>query len=81
MRNGNGNGAKHERREVSLKRLDKIAAVASAKAIKRTHALGLPITVLENDEIVRVFPDGRREFVKKLEIEKHTLIQKRIVLK
>ncbi len=39
---------------------------ASANAIKRTHAIGLPATVAKGDKIVKLYPDGREEVIGEL---------------
>lgn len=59
----NGNGAKHERREVSIKRLNKVLKAASTAARREMHARGLPITIWEDGAVVDVFPDGTKTIV------------------
>lgn len=62
----NGKHAKREREEISTKRLAEAVRKAPAQAIRKGIALGLPVTSLEGDSIVKNFPNGRREVVKKL---------------
>ena len=48
------------------KKLAKAARECSADAVRRTFEAGLTITILVGDRIVRRWPDGREELVKKL---------------
>jgi len=48
------------------KKLAKAARECSADAVRRTFEAGLPITILVGDSIIRRWPDGREELVKKL---------------
>ena len=48
--------------------LETIAAEASQRAIDEAFALGIPITVIKNNNLVRIHPDGTEEVVKQLNI-------------
>ncbi|HLX63836.1 MAG TPA: hypothetical protein VKX17_21370 [Planctomycetota bacterium] len=68
----NGKRAKVER-EISTKRLAQAAREATTQAVRETFELGLPITVLEGENIVKVFPDGRKTVVKRLKLKRRQL--------
>jgi hypothetical protein len=47
--------------------LPALSGSAFAEARQKVLASGLPVLQSEGDTIYRVFPDGRKEFVKKIE--------------
>jgi hypothetical protein len=49
----------------------------SDRAIQETFSQGFPITTIVDDDIVRLYPDGKMEFIKKLE-KKRIKVEKRI---
>jgi len=51
---------KPEDESPETKKLRKVAADASAEAIRKAHAHGLSITVVQDNEIVQIAPDGTR---------------------
>ena len=48
------------------RKLAKAARECSAEAVRRTFAVGRPITILVGNRIVRRWPDGHEDFVKEL---------------
>lgn len=54
--------------ETALLKLVKQGALEAigAMAVKESYDLGLPVTVLDNGVIYRVYPDGTRTVVKQL---------------
>ena len=47
--------------------LGRIASAASRGAVQAARKNGLSVTVLDGKRIVRIAPDGKKTFVKKLE--------------
>ena len=58
--------------DLTLKERAKLAREAGLKAIKETLDAGFPVTGAEGDNIVRTYPDGRKEVIGK--IRRHTPI-------
>jgi hypothetical protein len=50
---------------VTLAETGKLAE-AGAAAVRATKAAGLPVTFLEGNNVIREYPDGRREVVRRL---------------
>jgi hypothetical protein len=44
---------------------------AIAQASKNAEKLGIPIVRIEDDNLVRVYPDGRKEFIKEIKQSKN----------
>lgn len=42
------------------------AIVASFRANQRAQAAGMPVMIEQNNELVRIWPDGRRELIRKI---------------
>ncbi|MCF8243606.1 MAG: hypothetical protein K9J37_08885 [Saprospiraceae bacterium] len=68
MINNNREGNLYPERELEdlspeeiVKALQDIGAETGRRAIAEAKALGLPVTFVENDQIIKEFPDGRRE--------------------
>lgn len=63
--------------------LDKTVLEMMQTAVKKAYrdalSSGSSILIFENDEIVEVFPDGTRKFVRK--IEPRIKIKKRVIIK
>ncbi|KHT17950.1 hypothetical protein [Pectobacterium brasiliense] len=49
--------------------LSRIAQAASQKAIKEAFAAGMAIHYISEGKLVKAYPDGRKEYVKDLDIE------------
>ncbi len=47
--------------------ISRVAKEASINAIKDTLGRGRPVMTLRNESIVRIYPDGRTETVRKIE--------------
>lgn len=45
---------------------------AGTKAVQSSWQKGIAVTILENGKIYRVYPDGRRKFIKSIPSSKHT---------
>jgi hypothetical protein len=56
------------KRVVDLTRAERavLAAEAGRRAVAQTKAAGLPVTGKENGQIVRTYPDGRKEILQKI---------------
>lgn len=65
--------------EEECKYIKRVARDASLDAIEETFRQGRPITTVEDDFVVRKYPDGRIEKIKKL--EKTSVIPKKRVYK
>lgn len=52
--------------EEVVKALKAIGKETGRRAIAEDKALGLPVTFVENDQIIKEFPDGRREVIGKV---------------
>ena len=52
--------------EEMIKALKRISKETGRRAVAEAKALGLPITFVENDLIIKEFPDGRREILGKV---------------
>ena len=48
-------------REISNKELKAIAKAASKEAIEEDFLLGLPVVILEDGCLIRLYPDGSKE--------------------
>ncbi|MCF8462161.1 MAG: hypothetical protein K9G46_15675 [Flavobacteriales bacterium] len=44
-------------------KLDKLAKVASREAVKESKSQNVAITYLENEKIIREYPNGRKEVI------------------
>ncbi|MDD3873306.1 MAG: hypothetical protein PHE01_03635 [Methanosarcina sp.] len=53
--------------EQESKFIAKVAKEASINAINETFRSGRPVMTLQNESIVRKYPDGRTETVRKIE--------------
>jgi hypothetical protein len=49
--------------KLSKEELEKMAGQATRKAIKETHALGLPTTHGDDKGVYRLYPDGHKEYI------------------
>ncbi|MEI6155063.1 MAG: hypothetical protein WCQ90_13360 [Deltaproteobacteria bacterium] len=49
--------------EMPKEELEKLAGQATGKAVKETHALGLPTTHGDDKGVYRLYPDGHREYI------------------
>jgi hypothetical protein len=49
--------------KLSKEDLEKMAGQATRKAIKETHALGLPTTHSDDKGVYRLYPDGHKEYI------------------
>ncbi|KHT36911.1 hypothetical protein [Pectobacterium carotovorum] len=49
--------------------LSRVAQAASQKAIKEAFTAGMAIHCISEGKLVKVYPDGRKEYVKDLDIE------------
>ena len=49
--------------------LERLAAEAGEAAYKRALVAGIPVTVVENGWVMRHHPDGRRESIRKVEVQ------------
>jgi hypothetical protein len=55
-------------REAQQRRIiARIAKNASNNAIKSAFKCGIPVTIQQGDNIVKLYPDGSTEFIKKVE--------------
>ncbi len=57
--------------DLSLEELAALAATAGQRAVQAAQAVGLPTTGLRDGKIVKTWPDGRQEEVKRLGAKKH----------
>jgi len=48
----------------------KVANIAFNQAAENTQRLGLPIIKRENNKLIKVYPNGKREFIKTVEMVK-----------
>lgn len=58
---------KKRNREIPTILIKKISRDASDNAIMNAFNRGLPVTRMQGDDIVKVYPDGTTEFIKRLE--------------
>ena len=58
---------KKRSREIPTKNIERIARDASNNAIMNAFNCGISITRMQGDDIVKVYPDGTTEFIKRLE--------------
>lgn len=50
--------------DISRRFLAKVAESAGHKASVKARKAGIPITKFENGKLVKIFTDGKREFIK-----------------
>lgn len=55
------------RREIRTKTIEKIARDASRNAKENAFDRGIAVTGMSGNDIVRFYPDGSTEFIKRLE--------------
>jgi hypothetical protein len=58
---------KRRSREIPTILIKKMARDASTNAIMNAFNRGLPVTRMQGNDIVKVYPDGTTEFIKRLE--------------
>ncbi|WP_407281874.1 hypothetical protein V7O61_10310 [Methanolobus sp. WCC1] len=58
---------KKRSREIPTILIKKIARDASNNAIMNSFNCGLPVARMQGNDIVKVYPDGTTEFIKRLE--------------
>jgi hypothetical protein len=51
------------------------------KAIQNSYRRGLSVTVLENNNIYRVFPDGTKKLVKRIQLHTHKYTTGKLFIK
>lgn len=56
-----------EKREVSNKDLNRYARAASRAAARKARKMNVPYAVQEGKNIIKIFPDGRKEVVGQVE--------------
>ena len=47
-------------------KLQEIASKASKKAVSDTHKNGLPVTIMEGNEIIKLYPNGKKEVIRRV---------------
>lgn len=55
-----------DKRGTAIGALAGAAIVASFRANQRAQATGVPVILEQNNELVRIYPDGRRELIRKI---------------
>ena len=51
-----------------VKNLQKIAKAASDKALRISSVMGYSVTIIRNNEIIEILPNGEERFIKKHEV-------------
>lgn len=67
-------------KDIPNKILQKAARNSSIRAKRENFALGLPITVLKDGNIVNIFSDGREEIIKQLDLKPIKATKKRYTI-
>jgi hypothetical protein len=55
-----------DNRDAAIGALAGAALVASFRANQRAQATGIPLVIEQDNELIRVYPDGRRELIRKI---------------
>ncbi|MBX7044935.1 MAG: hypothetical protein K1X86_03780 [Ignavibacteria bacterium] len=66
--------------DIPNKILQRAAKNSSLRAKRENFALGLPITVLKNGNVVNIYKDGREVIIKKLDLKPVKVTKKRFTL-
>ena len=66
--------------DIPNKLLQKAAKNSSLRAKRENFALGLPITVLKNGNVVNIYPDGKEKIIKKLDLKTVKVTKKKYTL-
>lgn len=66
--------------DIPNKIIQKAALRSSQRAKRENFALGLPITVLKDGNVVNIYPNGKEKIIKKLDLKPVKAAKKRYTL-
>ena len=66
--------------DIPNKLIERAAKNSSARAKRENFALGLPITVLKNDKVVNIYPDGKEVVIKKVDFKPVKITKKKYTI-